>query len=116
MFIVLTLALSFVTGAPLAGTQLVGHLIDFLVQWLECAGYTALVLTLLFHLQNMLVPILIYILFSSRAVYSIESIQISLSSESFAKSDSPHSYRLIIASYRGISPAERSFFQAEKEY
>ena len=71
MFIVLTLALSFVTGAPLAGTQLVGHLIDFLVQWLECAGYTALVLTLLFHLQNMLVPILIYILFSSRAVYSI---------------------------------------------
>ena len=28
-------------------------------------------LTLLFHLQNMLVPILIYILFSSRAVYSI---------------------------------------------
>ena len=71
MFIVLTLALSFVTGAPLAGTQLVGHLIDFLVQWLECAGYTALVLTLLFHLQNMLVPILIYILFSSRAVYCI---------------------------------------------
>lgn len=71
MFFVLTLALSLVTGAPLAGTQLVGHLIDFLVQWLECAGYTALVLTLLFHLQNMLVPILIYILFSSHAVYSI---------------------------------------------
>lgn len=71
VFFVLTLALSFVTGAPLAGTQLVGHLIDFLVQWLECAGYTALVLTLLFHLQNMLVPILIYILFSSHAAYSI---------------------------------------------
>ena len=71
VFLVLTVGLSFVTGAPLAGQQLARHLIDFLVQWLECVGYTALVLTLLFRLQNMLVPILIYILFSSRAVYSI---------------------------------------------
>lgn len=68
---VLTMALSFIIGAPLTGPQLAQHLIDILELWLEWVGYTAIVLPLLFHLQSMLVPILIYLLFTCRAVYGI---------------------------------------------
>lgn len=68
---VLTTALSFIVGAPLTGSQLLEHFIDFIVLWLDCAGYTAVVLPLLFHLQSMLIPILIYLVFSGRLVYYI---------------------------------------------
>lgn len=67
----LTTALSFIVGTPLAGPLLAQHLITNLGLWLEWVGYTAVVLPLLFHLQSMLVPILIYLLFTGRAVYSI---------------------------------------------
>lgn len=71
LFFVLTVGLSWGLGAPLTGSRLTQHVIDFLVQWLDGIGYTAVVLSLLFHLQSMLMPILLYLILSGRAVYAI---------------------------------------------
>lgn len=71
LFFALTVGLSLLLGAPLTGSYLIEHMIDFLIQWLDCMGYTAVVLPLLFHLQSMLVPILLYLILSSRAVYTL---------------------------------------------
>ena len=40
LFFVLTVGLSWGLGAPLTGSRLTQHVIDFLVQWLDGIGYT----------------------------------------------------------------------------
>jgi|GEM_PF-882517 len=70
-FSILTGIFSIVTGAPLNAMQAATLAIKYLCIWLDCVGYMSIVLPILFLSQNMVGGLLLYLFFSSSAVYNI---------------------------------------------